>query len=190
MLPPSKLEKHEVLLALEQGQPARIRETLAVHLSAARVRLAQPPLPEIKTYIAAQIEFPIIEKLIADHDHHSPEIHRQRAGDTYVVARVVELVSLLREEAVFRTAGKKSAIDAIAARVGEFGSRMIAAITPSDAEKARANREKAEEEAAGIEADIANAAHYIRMLEISPSHEHYMAATAAVSRINLPAISA
>jgi hypothetical protein len=182
----TSLADHQTELALALGQPIRNRQTFAVRLSAAQSRIAQPPLPEIDSYIGAQGELPILEKLIADHDFNSPEEHRARAGDLYISANLAELVSLLRADLASRTAGKKSAIAELAAKVGEFGSRMISALTLDDAEAARAARDEAEATAAGVESDISTAVAAIRSLELMPSLAAFNASAGTVSRVNLP----
>ncbi len=182
---PKTLEDHQSALALTQGQPARNRQTFAVRLSAAQGRIAQSPLPDIESYIEAHVEIPILEKIIADHDFNSPDDHCQRAGDAYAAANVEELVSLLRADLSDQTKNKKSVIEKIGARVAEFGSKIITAISPEAAMQARDARAAAEAEAESIEIDIAASASAIRHLELMPSVASFNNAVGVTSRVKL-----
>ncbi len=168
-------------IAEAQAKKSQQREILATRLTANQKRIEEPALPDINTYVQAEMEIPVLIRLLAEHDRISPSEWDAKEGDLIVFANAPEIVALLRSTLTERTKNKDSFFAAIGKRVSTLAIDLFAPERDRDAIRKRI--EAAEAEAENLEFAIASAVTAIRRLEIEPSLATFGAANARVHEI-------
>jgi hypothetical protein len=171
----------EAILSEAEARPAAELQALHVFLADCNRRKADP---DPATSIRGEIEGKEAALRIAEFGSWSIHDRAVHLADECVSDRLDEFVAFLRETLAAKTKPK----DGIFQSIGEKGAALTRAMfSPGmDRDKLAAEREKAEDEAAVLESDIAAAVQAIRMLEVAPSLATYRTAEGTVSRISLP----